>query len=93
MLSHVQSEKQNKLVNKTQKKQTQGSRKETSGYQLWGWPCKDGGVGGSDYWVWNSLKDVCTTGGGDGQSFRCHKTIRSTTTPQSEKILILTILD
>lgn len=51
MLSHVQSEKQNKLVNKTQKKQTQGSRKETSGYQLWGWPCKDGGVGGSDYWV------------------------------------------
>ena len=51
MLSHVQSEKQNELVSKTQKKQPQGSRMETSGYQLWGWPCKDGEGGGSDYWV------------------------------------------
>lgn len=41
-ISYAQSENQNKLMNKTQKKQTQGSRRETNGYQSWGWQCKDG---------------------------------------------------
>ena len=48
----VLSEKYNKLVNITKKKQTHRYREQTSGYQWWGkgqyW---GGGVGGTNCWV------------------------------------------
>ena len=64
---YVESKKDNKLANITEKKQSHRCREQTSGYQ-WGqgrgeWQYKDRGLRGTNYYVENKLQGYCTTQG------------------------------